>query len=216
MGPGVAPALSGPTRSAPPGSIHARLPPPAPTDSMSMTGIAIGKGSITASVVQVGSPFGSGEKSALVPPMWKVTKLREWLPRDRAAPAAASPARPLRTQPIDRRRRPCDVEVVQVRTVLAADDQQVFEARRRHEYRAGTFSLQDRVGGDRRPVGHVAGPELPHPVDHRPGGIGSGWKLGRHDLAAAEPDEVREGPADVHAHIHRRPDCPRPQETSRG
>ena len=117
---------------------------------------------------------------------------------------------------IDRRRRPCDVEVVQVRTVLAADDQQVFEARRRHEYRAGPFSLKDRVGGDRRPVGHVAGPELPHPVDDRAGGIGRRRNLGRHDLAAAEPDEVREGPADIHAHVHGRPDCPRPQETSRG
>ena len=73
MGPGDAPALAGPTRRAPPASIQARLPPPAPTDSMSMTGSAIGKRSITASVVQLGSPSVTKEKSALVPPMSKVT-----------------------------------------------------------------------------------------------------------------------------------------------
>src|SRR5207237_8460983 len=98
MGPGVAPALSGPTRSAPPASIHARLPPPAPTDSMSMTGMAIGKVSITASVVQVGSPLGRAEKSALVPPMSKVTRLLDGLLRDKATATAKQPAGPLSRQ----------------------------------------------------------------------------------------------------------------------
>src|SRR5205823_1841586 len=47
---------------------------------------------------QVGSPLGRAEKSALVPPMSKVTRFLEWLPRDRAAPAATPPAGPLRTK----------------------------------------------------------------------------------------------------------------------
>ena len=41
-GPRSARALSGPTRSTPPGSIHAIEPPPAPTSARSMTGARIG------------------------------------------------------------------------------------------------------------------------------------------------------------------------------
>ena len=41
-GPGVAPALRGPTRNAPPSSTQPMLPPPADTDSTSTRGSAIG------------------------------------------------------------------------------------------------------------------------------------------------------------------------------
>ena len=41
-GAGAAPALRGPTRSAPPASIHASLPPPAPTSTRSITGVRTG------------------------------------------------------------------------------------------------------------------------------------------------------------------------------
>nr|AKQ01946.1 hypothetical protein [uncultured euryarchaeote Rifle_16ft_4_minimus_309] len=103
MGPGSAPALCGPTRSAPPESTHARLPPPAPTDSMSTTGIAIGNVSIIAFLVHEGRPRTMAERSALVPPMSKVTRSLRPVRRERATAAATPPAGPLRTMSTGRR-----------------------------------------------------------------------------------------------------------------
>ncbi len=96
--------------------------------------------------------------------------------------------------------------------VLAADLEQVGEARGRDQRRAGAAFLQQRVGADGHPVGEDldlaglgAGP-LQHRLDrrHHPVGLlaGRGRDLGGVDGAAVEQDRVGEGPADVDSEQH--------------
>jgi len=117
--------------------------------------------------------------------------------------------------PDDGWRWPRDPEIVEIRPVLAADDQQILEARGGHKDRPRSSPLKDRVRGHGRPVSHADGPEILHPLDHCARRVSRRRDFRGHDLAAAEPHEVRERPAHIHADIHRGPDCPRPQETSR-
>ena len=69
----------------------------------------------------------------------------------------------LRDQPASRRRRP----VVQFRTVLAGQFEQVFEPASRDEGRSGTGSLQQGVGRDRRTVDHLGGRERCDAIENR-------------------------------------------------
>src|SRR2546430_5418851 len=115
----------------------------------------------------------------------------------------------------DGRRRAGDPEIVEVWTVLPADDQEILKTRGGHEDRARALPLEDRVRGHGRAVSHADRAEVSHPLDDGPRRIPRRGNLRRHDRAAAEPDEVRERPAHVHTDIHCRPDCWRPQETSR-
>ena len=70
-GPGSAPALCGPTRSAPPASNQAIEPPPAPTVCKSTAGVRIGIPSIIRSVRSSSRP-GQSDTSAEVPPISNV------------------------------------------------------------------------------------------------------------------------------------------------
>jgi hypothetical protein len=51
------------------------LPPPAPTEAMSTTGVRIGRPSTDVSGAITGLPFDTRHTSVLVPPMSKVTRL---------------------------------------------------------------------------------------------------------------------------------------------
>ena len=68
-GPGIAPALRGPTRNAPPSSTHPMLPPPADTVSTTTRGSAIGTPATSPPASTTGSPSRTSPASALVPPM---------------------------------------------------------------------------------------------------------------------------------------------------
>jgi len=81
-GPGTAPALSGPTLSRPPGSIHASEPPPAPTSARSTTGMRTGNPSTCRpfplarpptrnSRMTLGCPSRTRPAFAVVPPISK-------------------------------------------------------------------------------------------------------------------------------------------------
>ena len=70
-GPGIAPALSGPTRSAPPASRQTIEPPPAPTVWMSTIGSRIGKPPTVRSAVRSALPPTTSDTSVEVPPMSK-------------------------------------------------------------------------------------------------------------------------------------------------
>ena len=49
-------------------------PPPAPTETMSSTGVRIGRPSTSVSVLSAGTPFETRQTSVLVPPMSKVIR----------------------------------------------------------------------------------------------------------------------------------------------
>src|SRR5262252_5789223 len=68
-GPGSAPALCGPSASAPPASIQAMVPPPALTSLMSITGIRSGRPSTWYSSVARTRPRSTIAHLAVVPPM---------------------------------------------------------------------------------------------------------------------------------------------------
>ena len=75
MGPGSAPALSGPTWSAPTESMRAMVPPPALTVWMSSMGRLMGRWLMRPWVVTTGRPWWISATSQLVPPMSKVMML---------------------------------------------------------------------------------------------------------------------------------------------
>ena len=70
MGPGVAPALSGPTRRSPASSTNAMEPPPAPMVCTSTIGTWMGTAySTSSSELTAGTPPRTSPTSQLVPPM---------------------------------------------------------------------------------------------------------------------------------------------------
>ena len=93
-GPGTAPALRGPTRSAPPGSRHAIDPPPAPTVWMSTIASASGRPPTSRPAVSRTAPCSTTQTSHDVPPMSKQTRSVRPLRRATSAAAAAPPAGP--------------------------------------------------------------------------------------------------------------------------
>ena len=94
-GPGIAPALCGPARRAPPSSSQAMLPPPAATASTNTRGNAMGMPATPPPRSTSGSPSSMSPTSALVPPM-SIVSARD-TPRVRAMAAApvTPPAGPL-------------------------------------------------------------------------------------------------------------------------
>ena len=87
MGPGLEPALRGPTWICPSGETHATLPPPAPTVFMSTCGTLSGMLPMRLSTVTRSSPSWTRHTSVLVPPMSQVMT-----PPKPAAFAAPTPA----------------------------------------------------------------------------------------------------------------------------
>src|SRR3954447_2758346 len=73
MGPGLAPALRGPTLRVPSGESHAIDPPPAPTVTTSIIGILLGYAPTVPSVVSAGCPSTTTVTSVDVPPPSNVT-----------------------------------------------------------------------------------------------------------------------------------------------
>jgi hypothetical protein len=94
-------------------------------------------------------------------------------------------------------------EVVEVRPGLAADLQDVAEARRRHEGRARAAALQQRVGRHRHPVGERGDLRQPGRLDDRHDALGLVLRRRRdlrgHDTPADERGEVGERPAHIDA-----------------
>ncbi len=92
-------------------------------------------------------------------------------------------------------------EVVQTRAVLTPQPEQVLEAGRREQHRAGPAAFEQRVGRDGRAVQH-GGRQDPGRVE---GGPVAECRIGRRGghLRDAQPargiegDEIRERPADV-------------------
>ena len=89
-GPGWAPALSGPTDSAPKRSTAAIEPPPAPTESTSIWGRLTGWPAWSPLKRSCGSPPTTRAMSAVVPPMSNVSRSRA----PAAAPSRAAPITP--------------------------------------------------------------------------------------------------------------------------
>ena len=85
------PRCAGPTRSAPPSSIQAMLPPPAPTVWMSSIGSRTGSPATVRSVERPAPPPRISETSQLVPPMSKAIASRA---PPEASTAATPPAGP--------------------------------------------------------------------------------------------------------------------------
>src|SRR5881409_4288841 len=78
----------------------------------------------------------------------------------------------------------------------------MLETGGRHECRAGSFPLQDRVRRNRGAMGHARRAQVLHPLDDRLLRIGRARQLCRHDVAATKPNEVGEGAADIHSDVH--------------
>ena len=91
IGPGSAPALWGPTFNAPPSSIHAMLPPPAPMALTSIEGDFIGNPAIFLSIVKKGFPSSTSDTSVLVPPTSNAIRLF-WFASIPMAVAPTTPA----------------------------------------------------------------------------------------------------------------------------
>ena len=95
MGPGLAPALSGPTRSSPLASTRAMLPPPEPMVWMSTSERCSGtEYARSFSLVTAGLPSRMRVRSKLVPPMSQASTLSNpasWLSRAAAIAPAAGP-----------------------------------------------------------------------------------------------------------------------------
>ena len=101
----------------------------------------------------------------------------------------------------DERRRQRGLELVELGAHLPADLEHVLEARRRDEDYARPTPLEQRVGGDRRPVvqararirscGDEGGAHGPAGVVRRRA------HLADHHATASDRDQVREGPAGV-------------------
>ena len=96
-GPGRAPAECGPTRRAPPESIHAMLPPPADTVATSSIGRCRGWPAISVLLVRAGVPSRTRATSHEVPPMSKVRASRASCSAASRAAPITPPAGPLRT-----------------------------------------------------------------------------------------------------------------------
>src|SRR5262249_24477654 len=132
--------------------------------------------------------------------------------RRRDAAVGHDPLRDFETQmPRHERRGLIDEQVVHVVAALAPNLDGVAESRRGEETGARTLTLDEGVGGERRPVderAHVGGraARVIQHADHAlldglRGILGRGEELaeGEGARAVVDPDQVREGAADVHA-----------------
>jgi hypothetical protein len=115
----------------------------------------------------------------------------------------------------ERRRLRVHVEVVHPRALLAAEFQDVLEARRHEDTGDGARLLEDGVGGDGGPVdeaGDIPGLHAGQ-REHAPDRVGDApeeiLRRGRHlgqveSAVVAERHDVRESAPDVHSDLHAR------------